>query len=181
MRTAVLILLVLAVPVVAGERTTTCAECGARFDRSGAVRWGSKSFCSSSCKESFAAEDDERGWPCEICGAHIRAPRREYVSGDTRYVWLNDPPKTQQYCVPCQRDIRSGKIDPDDPPLLSPRTAEEYDEENPSENPYAPKARPDKGKKKDARDEEAHSGFGALTYVVVIAGVLFALLRWFLK
>ena len=56
---------------------------------------------------------------------------KKYVSGNTQYIYMDEPPY-KPYCTRCQRDINNGKVDPDDPPLMSARDDEE---DAPSENP----------------------------------------------
>ena len=70
---------------------------------------------------------------CEICGGTVYQTPKKMVVGNTKYVWIGDPPH-KKYCGRCQGDINNGKIDPNDPPLLMSRDDEERE---PVHNPYS--------------------------------------------
>lgn len=120
---------------------------------------------------------------CEICGGSVYQTPKEYVSGDTRYVYIDEPPH-KRYCVRCQRDINNGEIDPDDPPALAPRDDEELGH-NPYGNPYAAHAdrlTREQGKPRARKTgEEEEGGFGALWYAAAIVVAVGFALRYFLK
>lgn len=119
---------------------------------------------------------------CEICGGEVYQTPKAYVSGNTKYIYIDEPPY-KRYCTRCQRDINNGEIDPAAPPALGPRDGEELGE-SPYGNPYAvDKFEWEKRKKpeKDAHTKQAESGFGAFWYVVAIVVAVAVLLRWFLK
>ena len=113
---------------------------------------------------------------CEICGGDVYQTPKEYVSGNTKYIYMYDPPH-KPYCTRCQRDINNGEIDPANPPALSPRDDEEMGV-NPYGNEYMPRAGPPK---KAEDHSEQHSGFGAWKWVLgmIVAGG-FAI-RYFLR
>lgn len=124
------------------------------------------------------AEDIHEVTACEICGGNVYQTPKSYVSGNTKYVYIDEPPH-KPYCTRCQRDINNGKIDPANPPALAPRD----DEEAEYHNPWAVREL-DVGRKKVEKDEhtkEAETGFGALKWVAgtVIAFVL--LVKFLLK
>jgi hypothetical protein len=119
---------------------------------------------------------------CEICGGTVYQTPKSYISGNTKYIYVDDPPHVR-YCNRCQRDINTGKIDPDHPPALGPRDDEEMGE-NPYGNPYAvDKFEWEKRKKpeKDAHTKEAESGMGVVPYVVAVAVAVGLALRYFLR
>jgi hypothetical protein len=127
----------------------------------------------------FAGAQDDEGSECEICGAFVPMPHQSYVSGNTKYVYINKR-KPRRYCTPCQRDINNGKIDPNDPPMLAPRDGSELGGDNPHGNKWAVDEI-EVPKNKVHKDEEAESGFGALGYVIGIAIAVGYALRFFLK
>ncbi len=117
---------------------------------------------------------------CEICGGDVYQTPQTYVSGRTKYIYIDTPPH-KPYCTRCQRDVNNGKIDADDPPMLSPRDDEE---DEPSDNPYAVDKfdwEKEKPKKTDAATEDAEFGFGALGWVIGIVVAVGVLLRFLLK
>ena len=86
----------------------------------------------------------------------------------------------QQLSLPSIAFINNGTIDPNDPPILSPRDEAAEMGDNPHGNKWAVDEI-EVPKNKAHKDEEAESGFGALGYVI---GIIFALgvaLRFFLK
>ena len=48
---------------------------------------------------------------CEICGGTVYQTPQSYISGNTKYIYIDKPPY-KPYCLRCQRDINNGKIDP---------------------------------------------------------------------
>ena len=124
------------------------------------------------------AEDVHEVTDCEICGGSVYQTPKSYVSGNTKYVYIDQPPH-KRYCTRCQRDINNGTIDPDNPPALAPRD----DEETESDNPWAVKEL-DTGRpkvEKDAHAKEAETGFGALKWVVGIVIAFVLLFKFLLK
>jgi hypothetical protein len=126
-----------------------------------------------------AQEDEPEGSECEICGAFVPMPHQSYLSGNTKYVYI-DKRKARRYCNLCRRDINNGKIDPNDPPMLSPRDGSELDGDNPHGNKWAIDEI-EVPKNENKLDEESESGFGALGYVIGIVIALGYALRFFLK
>jgi len=126
-----------------------------------------------------AQDDEPEGSVCEICGAFVPMPHQTYVSGNTKYIYI-DKRKPRRYCELCQRDINNGKIDPNDPPVLAPRDGSELG----GNNPYGNKWAVDEikvEKPKTHKDPEAESGFGAIGYVIGIVIAVGYALRFFLK
>jgi hypothetical protein len=138
--------------------------------------------CSLLVLAGVAWAQDREITACEICGGDVYQTPKTYVSGRTKYIYIDEPPH-KRYCTRCQRDINNGKIDPDNPAAFAPRDDEE---DPPSQNPWAvdefdwqkEKAKP---REKDVRTKEAESGFGALPWVIGIVAALGLLLRFFLK
>ncbi|MHC4548637.1 MAG: hypothetical protein ACYTEZ_07650 [Planctomycetota bacterium] len=117
---------------------------------------------------------------CEICGGDVYQTPKSYVSGRTKYIYVDTPPH-KPYCTRCQRDVNTGKLDPNDPPVLGPRDGEE---DEPSDNPYAVDKfdwEKKKAPEKDEATKDAESGFGVLPWVIGIVVGLGLLIRFFLK
>ena len=152
----------------------TCKACGVKFARENAVRWGMLSFCSEYCKDDFSEKDNSLG-TCTGCGVEVKGARREYVSGNTRYIKIGERPDWDGYCTACRGDKKTGQDVGTNRRRIEAAAddAEWDDEETPA---VAPKA-----KRKRELDPEAEGGFGALTWVLVIAGVMVGLIRFFLK
>ena len=174
MRILGVILVVLVLASVAFAWDATCKACGVKFPNENAVRWGMMSFCGESCKDEYAEKDNDLG-TCEGCGVEVKGARREYVSGNTRYIKIGERPSWDGYCTACRADKKTGKeIGTGRRGLeAAAEDAEWDDEEKPAPAP--------KAKRERETDKEAEGGFGALTYVLVIAGVMVGLIRFFLK
>ena len=118
---------------------------------------------------------------CEICGGTVYQTDKEYVVGNTKYVWIGDPPK-KRHCNRCQNDINTGKIDADNPPAFSSRDDEEAGD-NPHNNRWAVD-KLDLGEtkfEKDAHTREAESGFGVGPWVIGLIVGVGLLIRFMLK
>ena len=166
--------MVLALAPVVFARDATCKACGAKFARESAVRWGMMSFCCETCKNEYAEKDNSLG-NCTGCGVAVKGARREYVSGNTRYIKIGERPEWDGHCNACRADIKTGQEVGTNRANIeaAAEDAEWGDEEKPA---VAPKA-----KKERELDEEAEGGFGAITYVLIIAGVMVGLIKFFLK
>jgi len=114
---------------------------------------------------------------CEICGGTVYQTPKTYVSGRTKYIYIDEPPH-KPYCTRCQRDVNNGKIDPNDPPLLSPRDDEPAEEKD---NPYARNTDGTHDKRKPMLDEESKSGFGVLPWAVGMLAAAGLVIRFFLR
>ena len=174
MRILGVILVVLVLASTAFARDATCKSCGVKFLRENAVRWGMMTFCCESCKDEYAEKDNDLG-TCEGCGVEVKGARREYVSGNTRYIKIGERPSWDGYCTACRADVKTGKE-----VGTSRRKIEAAAEDAEWDDGETPAVAP-KAKKKRELDEEAEGGFGALTYVLVIAGVMVGLIKFFLK
>jgi len=119
---------------------------------------------------------------CRICGGTTYGMRRELVTGNIRYTTIGRI-EAPALCQRCTVDVQAGRIDARNPPALAPRDDEHEDDV--LVNPWAPKEDPLEVAKRERanqpKDEEAHSGFGALTWIVGIVAAVGLLLRWFLK
>ena len=124
---------------------------------------------------ALASAQEREETACEICGGTVLQTPKKFTTGNTRYVWIGEPPH-KKYCNRCQRDINNGKIDPSDPPTLLSRDDEEQEA---AENPYSREVVVEKPKRKQSA--EAESGFGAMGWVIGIVGVLGFFLRKMLK
>ena len=166
--------MVLVFASVAFAGDATCKQCRVKFDRNAAVKFGMMSFCSEACKTEFDDEDRSLG-ECSGCGVEVKGDHREFVSGNTRYIKIGQRPTWDGYCNACRGDKKMGQeLGTNRRKLEAAADDAEWDDEE--EPVVAPKA-----KKKREMDADAEGGYGAMTYVLVIAGVMGAVIKFFLK
>jgi len=130
----------------------------------------------------LARAEEREVTDCEICGGKVYQTPKKYRTGNTEYIYIDEPPY-KPYCIRCQRDVNQGKIDPSNPPAIGPR-----DDEEMGDNPYGNKwaaDHTDVGKRKrtdkDAATKDAEGGFGAIGWVIGILVVVGLAVKFFLK
>jgi len=114
-----------------------------------------------------ALAQDREVTACESCGAEVYQTPKSYKSGNTKYIYMYDPPH-KSLCTACQREANNEGLEPG---------------EAVAENPWAVESAYEKPKRKpkDKHTEEAESGFGASGFMIGIVLVIAFALRFFLK
>ena len=117
------------------------------------------------------AQDRETG-SCENCGATTYGARRTLQTGNVKYITIGAAP-APAYCQRSRVASPTGTLGPGTGAVFAPPPGQPAPELGPP--PW------EQPKEKVEKDEEAHSGFGALPWVIGILIAMGLLVRFFLK